>query len=152
MGLVNSIKSKIRNLTNVNAFANLADVNQAVASAAPYTFVGARLNHVIAQPPSISMTTAEACCNSDCTCAGTAGNCTCFTISNFAVGKYMITLSSPPANGFNVLIAPLSDARKNISVDIVSTTQVVVTTYDIVGAAYVDHVFKNTYIQFLLWN
>jgi len=153
MSITNNIKSGFRRLTNVNAWANLADVNQAVAQAVPYTIVGAHLNHPMGQPPTIGIIAKNQAvpCPAGCDC--TIGrDITCFTISNFATGKYMIILSTPAAKGFDVLIAPLSDARQNIGVEVISPTQVIVSTYDIPTAAYVNNAFKNTYIQFQLWN
>lgn len=139
--------------------ANIAMINHLqdqISNAAPYTVIGATLNHLVGQIPTITIigATASRDCPDDC---GGQRNCTCFTISNFATGKYMITLSSAPSNGFNVLVAPLADARQNLGIEIVGPTQVVVSTYDIVGAAYIDNAFKNKYIQcmyvfFLLWN
>lgn len=152
MSIYNNIKTRFRSLTNVNAWANLADVNYAVAQAVPYTIVGAHLNQPLGQPSSITILTA--CCTNTnpCDCTPTGNACSCFTISNFATGKYMITMSVPAANGFDVLIAPLADARQNISVEVVSPTQFIVTTYDIVGAAYINNAFKNTYLEVRLWH
>lgn len=134
--------------------ANIAMINHlqdTIANAAPYSLVGFVLNHPLGLTPTLSMVGSTECPpGSACFCKSDNRHL-CFTISNFATGKYMITLSYAPANGFNVLAASLADARQSIGVDIVSTTQVVVSTYDIPSALYVDTAFKNTYIQFLLW-
>ena len=136
--------------------ANIAMINHlqdTIAAVAPATIIGAHLNHPMGQPPSIGIIAKNQAvpCPAGCDC--TIGrDITCFTISNFATGKYMIILSTPAAKGFDVLIAPLSDARQNIGVEVISPTQVIVSTYDIPTAAYVNNAFKNTYIQFQLWN
>jgi len=151
MSITNNIKSGFRRLTNVNAWANLADVNQAVAQAVPYTIVGAVLNHPLGQVPSIIIMNSDGPCPAaSCYCVGHSANC--FTIANFATGKYMITMSVTATKGFNVLIAPLADARQNVGVEVISPTQVIVSTYDIPTAAYVNNAFKNTYLQFQIWN
>jgi len=132
--------------------ANIAMLNHlqdVIASVAPAVIIGAHLNHPMGQPPSFSIIS-DCACQTDCCCG--EKDVICITISNFATGKYMITMSTPAAKGFDVLIAPLSDARQNIGVEVISPTQVIVSTYDIVGAAYIDNAFKNTYVQFMLWN
>lgn len=134
--------------------ANIAMINHlqdSIANASPYSLVGFVLNHPSGLTPTLSMIgSAECPPGSGCYCS--SKEVLCFTISNFATGKYMITLSIAPANGFNVLIAPLVDARQNIGVEIINPTQVIVSIYDIPSGAYVDNAFKNTYIQFMLWN
>ena len=157
---INFIKAKVPDLfikkfgTASATLARLTHVNQVqldLANAAPYTVIGGVLEHPLGQVPTISIVSATASrdCPDDC---GGQKNCTCFTIANFATGKYRITLDKAPINGFNVLVSPLSDARLNISVEKTSPTQLIVTTYDTVGAAYVDNALKDTYIQFMLWN
>lgn len=136
--------------------AKLAHINylqDQLANAAPYTIIGAQLNHDLGVAATISMVSSNCDgCSPGCCPCDRGRNGTCFTISNFATGKYRITLSNAPAKGFNVLITPLADARQNLGIEITSPTEVIVSTYDIVGAAYIDNALKNTYIQFLLWN
>jgi len=138
--------------TGSATLARLAHINQVqedLANAVPYTFVGAHVNHPLGLLPSISMQNASA----DCGCGiSHAGKCNCITIALTSLGKYTITFSEPLSKGFDVLITPLADARQNIGVEVISPTQVIVSTYDIPSGAYVNNALKNTFIAFMLWN
>lgn len=133
--------------------ARLAHINQLqeeIANAAPYQLVGARISHPLGQPATFSIVSGGECPpGSGCLCKS---DVTCFTIVNFATGKYRITLSKAPTNGFDTLIAPLKDGRQTIGIEVISSTIIVVSTYDIPSGAFVDNAIDNTYIQFMLWN
>jgi hypothetical protein len=133
--------------------AHINELQEELANAVPYYLIGARLNHPLGQPPTIAIVgrSQAAPCPVGCDCS-IGRDITCFTLSNFAVGKYTITMSVPPANGFDILISPLKDARQNIGIEKVSSTEIIVSVYDIPSGSYVDNAFDNTYIQFMLWN
>lgn len=148
MSLTNAIKNIRRNLLGVNALANLADVNTAIDQALAYRILGFELNHPLGLAPSFTIVNGGPCPPPGCDCSG--GTVLCFTFTNIAVGVYSLKMSEPAVNGFNVLVSPLADAKQNIGVEVISNTEVLISTYDTATGAYVNNAFKNTYLQLLL--